>query len=306
MYPAVVGDDVHDLWVPQPPKHLQDAVRSTVQKALKAQEKFYSFHEKMTVQLSDFLAAYGLPPSPLEGLPTGVDWTQIDSSHVFGSGSELRFDAEFFRSGYTTFEKHVRELGPSFLLGEYFDLSPGRVLGEGKDEVPYIKQAVLTNFGVNWSAVAYEPGTPGPNSGRVSSGDILLACTAHEIYYVGRKVDFVRSVPEDLRENNTCVPDLMIVRPRKKKPAYVFGSFVAAFLRHPAGLHQAQRCIRGLRGGHVYKNDLSKHVRVPLPTKKWLEKFERLAVQMEAARNDAKETMKGAFIQVDTFIAGMV
>jgi hypothetical protein len=134
----------------------------------------------------------------------------------------------------------------------------------------------------------------------------LLACTAHEIAYVGRKVDLVRNIPPHITQPIGCVADIMIIRPKRTKPAKLYGSYVAAFLRHPAGLHQVQRCIRGLRGGHVYKDDLSAFVRVPIPSDEWLNRFEELAQQAEQARNDAKAAMQASFSTVEQFFSTMV
>jgi hypothetical protein len=197
-------------------------------------------------------------------------------------------------------------MGPSFLLGERYHLENGRALLHGDERIPYAKQAVLTNAGINWSALASASGIPVPAAPVVRDEDILLACTAHEIYYVGRKVDYVRSVPVELRDRVTCVPDLMVIRRRTDVSSPLPGSYVAAFLRHPAGLHQVQRCIRGLRGGHVYRDDLARYVRVPIPNGRWLSEFEAVAASAEAARNRGKSHMTRAFEVVDAFVHSLV
>ncbi len=203
---------------------------------------------------------------------------------------------------YYSFDIKLQEEANSFILGEYYNFYNGRSLGVKKEEVPYVKQSVLTNIGVNWAAVSYEMGDPAPSTGRVKANDILLACTAHEIYYVGRKVDFVRSIPASIENSNFCVADIMIIRPKKNKPEKLYGSFLAAFLRSPSGLHQVQRCIRGLRGGHVYGRDLNKYIRVPLPPIDWLERFEGIAMQAEVTRNKAKETLINAFNKTSNWV----
>ena len=96
------------------------------------------------------------------------------------------------------------------------------------------------------------------------------------------------------------------MRPQDGTEAKVPGSYVAAFLRSPAGLHQVQRCIRGLRGGHVYRDDLARYVRVPLPPKEWLDKFEALSEQAEKKRLDAKATLLGAFDAMRTWVKDSV
>lgn len=290
MYPAVLADDVLQVSIPLPPKTLTRRVESLVEQALVHQREFFEWHLKMNKQLDDFLRPYGSPPDPMEFGKTAIEVAEIKASEIFGKIGAKRFDAEFFRRGYAEFDARCRALGRTFLLGDFYTLSSGTALRPGADEIAYLKQAVLTNVGVNWSAATMEEGSQGPAPTQAREQDILLACTAHEIYYVGRKVDFVREVPSDM-SHNTCVPDLMIIRPRADKPATIHGSYVAAFLRHPAGLHQVQRCIRGLRGGHVYRDDLSHYVRVPIPSKEWLNRFESIAVRAEASRNNAKTVM---------------
>ena len=174
----------------------------------------------------------------------------------------------------------------------------------GPDPMPIdnLRQSILTNIGVNWSAISMESGSINPPRGRVKSGDLLLACTAHEIYYVGRKVDYVREVPQDIADINVCVADILIFRPKPGKPTGITESYVAAFLRSPWGLHQVQRCIRGLRGGHVYDIDLERYVRVPLPNSKWMAQFELVAKKAEGLRNQAKRQIVEAVAQVDTWI----
>jgi hypothetical protein len=115
-------------------------------------------------------------------------------------------------------------------------------------------------------------------------------------------MDFVRDVPEEIRKTNAAVADLMVIRPRPEKPKGLYGSFVAAFLRSPAGLHQVQRCIRGLRGGHVYKGDLSKYVRVPLPEQSWLDAFEQRAADYESVRAEAKREIGEACRTVEEWL----
>jgi len=306
MYPAVLSDDVFDVWIPQPSEDIESVVRSRVERGLELWCEFYDLHSRAQKMLTEYLAPYGLPPDPLSGDRTAVDWTEVQSGDFFGSNGAQRFDAEFFRQGYREFEKRCLTIGDSFSLGEYFDLFPGSALAEGQGTTPYVKQAVLTNVGVNWTALSEEQGSLGATAATVKSGDILLACTAHEVAYVGRKVDLVRDIPESVRGPVGCVPDVMIVRSKEEKPEGLYGSYVAAFLRHPAGLFQAQRCIRGLRGGHVYRDDLARFVRVPLPPDDWLEGFEACSLKAEQARNEAKDQMKSSFRQTEEFVRSLI
>lgn len=306
MYPAVTADDVLDVWVPLPSPSVTAEVEEHVRAALSFQDEFYGFHRQANELLEEFLKPYGAPPSPLETEKPGVNSNVVHSDEVFGPKSALRFDAEFFRQEYEEFDQQCQDLGPTFLLGERYKLATGRSLTGNVGATPYLKQGALTNVGVNWSAVGREKGKIPKGAPRITSGDILLACTAHEIYYVGRKVDLVREVPSKFDGKTTCVADVMVIRPREGYPSELFGSYLAAFLRHPTGLHQVQRCIRGLRGGHVYKSDLAKYVRVPIPPEDWLKGFEALAASAEQARNRAKLEMQRAFAVVHAFIEDLL
>ena len=293
MYPAVLPNDVLDAWIPEPTTSLRKSVVAGVRRGLDLQEEFFRLHGKAQDKLEDFLEPLGAPPSPLHTDRTGADWTGVTRGELFRPGGPRRFDAEFFRGEYHEFDDRARRWSGSFVLGERYRLAPGTGLKNGDAPVPVVKQAVLTNTGVNWSAISLEPGTF-PTQGDVQDSDILLACTAHEIYYVGRRVDFVRKVPA-AATNNVAVADVMVCRHRSGTPA-ISGSYLAAFLRSPSGLHQIQRCIRGLRGGHVYKNDLESYVRVPVPSSKWLRRFEDIVSRAETARNEAKGAIQA---QVD-------
>jgi hypothetical protein len=298
MYPAIVLADLRDVWVPKPPESILDVVIKAVDRGIRQQARFFQLIEEQAQVLQDYLKPFGSPPSPLEGDPTKANWTEIEKGGVDTAG---RFDAEFFRHEYGIFDERLKSSVANFSLGDYYDLASGRGLGKGDDLVPFVKQGVLTNAGVNWSAVSCEHGAA-KSAGNVRAGDVLLACTAHEVYYVGRKVDFVRYVPEEIRNTNAAVADLMVIRPRPEKPEGLYGSFVAAFLRSPAGLHQVQRCIRGLRGGHVYKGDLSKYVRVPLPEQGWLDAFEQRAADYESVRSEAKREVDEACRTVEEWL----
>jgi hypothetical protein len=273
-------------------------VCDAVNKGVALQKRFFELVEEQNKALQDFLRPFGAPPSPLEGDLSKANWTEVSK---LDSDKAERFDAEFFRREYSAFDERLKASTQTFLLEEFYRLAPGRGLGQGTDSLPFIKQGCLTNAGINWSAVSEEPGAL-RSSPDVKTGDILLACTAHEIYYVGRKVDLVRHVPDEIRKYNAAVADLMIIRPRAEKPKHIHGSFVAAFLRSPAGLHQVQRCIRGLRGGHVYKDDLSAYVRVPIPEESLLDSFEQRAAEYESVRDGALQAIKKGIRSVEDWI----
>lgn len=303
MYPAVVRADVLDLFIPNPSKVVSTNVADLISEARLLQAKFFKKKRESAALLDGLLAAIGSPPSPLETRRTGVDWTEVDANAMFRDTGAKRLDAEFFRAEYADFDEKCKALKGSFLLGQFFELSPGRALVAGTEATYYAKQGILTNVGINWAAIEEAEGALAKGAWKVRKNDLLLACTAHEIFYVGRKCDVVTNVPGWAGEDIGCVPDLMILRPRPKQEAYLSLHYVAAFLRHPAGLHQVQRCIRGLRGGHVYKNDLERFVRVPMPDKAWMKAFDAIEAQAELLRNDAKRSVEKAIGCVSAMLA---
>ncbi len=299
MYPAITLGDLLDVWIPKPPDRVLQSVCDAIKYGSAQQSRFFSLIEEQARVLHSFLKPFGHPPSPLEGDRTKANWTEILKSDI---DQTQRLDAEFFRREYLMFDERLRSSISTFPLGQYFQLAPGRGLGSGDAQIPFIKQGVLTNAGVNWSAISYELGAV-RSVGDVQTGDILLACTAHEIFYVGRKVDFVRDMPKRVALMNAAVADLMVIRPRPEKPKNLHGSFIAAFLRSLGGLHQVQRCIRGLRGGHVYKDDLSKYVRIPLPKQAWLDAFEERAEAYESVRAEAKIAIEKGIHTIEDWLS---
>lgn len=153
-------------------------VREKIVNGLAQHDELYRVNREARDLLDAFLDDYGSPPSPLEGSGLGVHYNVIMSSSVFGPSSAQRSDAEFVRPEYKEFDDRCQELGPSFLLGERYQLGNGATLTRGDEKVPYAKQAVLTNVGVNWSALVNAMGRPLPGAPRIADGDILLACTA--------------------------------------------------------------------------------------------------------------------------------
>jgi hypothetical protein len=301
MYPAVRPSDVLDICVPLPTERLAQLTDDLVQEACDLQDKFFESYDALTKMVMGMVESLGPVPDPVKASGRRVNIASVRWSECFGSGSAHRLDAEFFRADYAAYQSDLESGWECFLVGTHYTATTGRLRKPGTDLTPTLKQAVLTNAGVNWSAVVDEA-SDGGELRPVRSGDILLAATAHEIPYIGRKVDYVREVPEKLREQNQAVAELMILRPRTSKPANVYGSYVAAFLRSPSGRHQVQRCIRGLRGGHVYPDDVRNRVVVPLPDDQWLNQFEQKAREAEEHRLAAKNKIARAVSEVDAWL----
>ena len=300
MYPAVLPADVLGAWIPEPAEALRNQVVQGVRSSLAMQDEFFGLFGRAEHGLKGFLSQMGTPPSPFETRRSGADWTPVSSERFFAPGGSRRFDAEFFRGEYAEFEDGAKNWDRRFRLGELYSLRPGGGTKVGDDSVSVVRQGMLTNAGINWSAARVELGKL-PSVADVQDGDVLLACTAHEVYYVGRRVDYVRGVPCD-HNLNRAVSDVIVCRTRARPPT-VPGAYLAAFLRSRAGLHQVQRCIRGLRGGHVYREDLEAHVYVPIPPSEWLQEFEHLMSMAESARNDSRNAMIRQIDAVEGWLA---
>ncbi|KWX23283.1 hypothetical protein AFM11_15845 [Mycolicibacterium wolinskyi] len=228
MYPAVLPRDVFDIVIPdvQHIAALHNAAEQ-VMVAVQLQDQFFKALEAVEAYLASFLQPFGSPPSPLDSTRDGKPDVTIVGRSAALRDSE-RIDAEFFRREYVEFHTALRDAGPVFELGGHYDVFTPH-LTRGAEPTPTFKQSALTNAGVNWTSVLSEPG-----NGKVSTvreGDILLACTAHEIAYVARKVDLVRDMPASLAINQ-AVGELAVIRPKTSKPAGLHSSYVAAFLRH--------------------------------------------------------------------------
>jgi hypothetical protein len=285
MYPAVAAQDVDQILIP---KFSQDDLAFALGVMTDVENELAEMRlkrQEAELLISDLLKDTGMPPSPFESAKE-VDSTVVSRADVVAAG---RVDAEFFRSEYSDFAAKVSE-GPHFALKDHFAVLAGRVVA-GDTPIPIIKQAFLTNFGPNFGVVERELARAGRGVA-LKKGDIALASTAHEVAYVGRKVDQIRDVPEAIVDNQV-VAELMIIRPRAQGLS-VSASYVTDFLRHPAGRHQVQRCIRGLRGGHTYAQDIDKYVLIPQPGDAWMAAYESIASAGERARASAiKRTREG-------------
>lgn len=280
MYPAVLSQDVGAVTIPSFSADVLERSERFMDRVIASRAAMLKNRALTTGLFDELLEHVGSPPSPFDSRK-GVDTTTISRSAAFGAGSAARIDAEFFRSEYSDYEMAI-SAAPHFRLEDYFDLFSGTWV-PGDDDLPVLKQSVLTNYGPNFSAVELEKAKRSKGT-KVLPGDILLASTAHEIAYVGKKVDQVRSLPIGF-EDNQAVAELMIIRRKSDSSVDVSTSYVVDFLRHTAGRYQVQRCIRGLRGGHTYARDIRHHVVVPRPEPEWMKEYETQASATEAARS---------------------
>lgn len=81
---------------------------------------------------------------------------------------------------------------------------------------------------------------------------------------------------------------------------------MAAFLRNPIGLYQVQRNIRGLRGGHIYPGDISENVLITLPSKNWIDNFNKISVEKEKVRNQSKDMFTIINNRINNWISGLI
>ena len=190
---------------------------------------------------------------------------------MFRDTGAQRLDAEFFRAEYADFDEKCKALKGSFLLGRFFELSPGRALVAESEATYYAKHGVLATSASTGRRLNWQKGRS-RRAMESHENEHLLAGSAHEIAYVGRQCDVVTGVqrygsartldasrwPDDFAASTTT----------GRLPMRC--TMWRLSLRRPAGLHQVQRCGRGQRGGHIYKNDLGGFVRVPLPAEAWI------------------------------------
>ena len=113
-----------------------------------------------------------------------------------------------------------------------------------------VKVGNLTGRGIDWAPRDrnFVPVTEGERraaTGRLGLrlGDILLTASAHAAKYIGKKVDIVAAIPDDLQRPGgvTFVGELIRVRPSPDVDPYV----LLAALRHPHVREDMQASVRG-------------------------------------------------------------
>lgn len=300
MYPAVLPRDVQEIFIPAPNREVSAEAVRVMNECRRGWRDFFELTQKSQDMIAELFDPIGYPPGLQESNKDGTDASRVRFSECFGAAGAQRIDAEYFRSEYADFSAKARQQGAR-PLGELCNPVQGRVK-PGADLIPTFRQGVLSNYGVNWSAVGLELGTA--TTAAVREGDVLLAAMAHEAVYLGKKADYVRNLPAEMTNVNQAVHHLMVLRLKEEAIGTVSGSYIAAVLRSPFGMHQVQRCNRGVRGDHVKASDLAENVLIPIPPAGWLDTFDDVVARAEGARNQALTALQGGLDTIHAWVKG--
>jgi hypothetical protein len=294
MYPAITKDDVPEILVPNLPLTLQEDISKAVKTSLAHRAVFFDLYKAQTKNVESFLSdSLGQPPPDIVLDVASVLPVRIAKrSELFEDGAN-RFDAEFHRKEYVEFEARLRSLNDVVRLGTTFEAFAGGNPGKGDATIYRLRQAQLSGFGISYSGCEEVEGATAPTKMTLHHADVLIACTAHEPHYVGRRVDLIDDLLLPFRNKILPVPDVMIIRARKSasKPT---PAFLASFLRTKWGRRQFQRLNRGVRGGHVYGQDVENFIFVPKPPAVWMSEFEKTQDAIREARRASISAMAAA------------
>lgn len=119
-----------------------------------------------------------------------------------------------------------------------------------------VKVGNLSGAGINW--VARDRNFIVPKGKRFNdperllrSGDILLTSSAHMTKYIGKKMDIVTTVPDEVGGQAFYVGEVMLVRPREGIDPFL----LLAYLRSPEVVEALQDRVRG-QTAHLHPDDL--------------------------------------------------
>jgi hypothetical protein len=196
----------------------------------------------------------------------------------------------------------IRQQNNVISLGSEYEAFAGANLGKGNETLGRLRQAQLTAFGLTYSSLELVENASASETSSLVAGDVVIACTAHEPHYVGRRVDIVDEMPAELVGKVVPVADVMVIRARVGKPNPP-PTFLASFLRSRWGLRQFQRLNRGVRGGHVYGSDVESFVYLPRPESAWLKKFDQRQDRIRAARRLSIKLMQQAESTLTAWLA---
>jgi len=120
-----------------------------------------------------------------------------------------------------------------------------------------IKVGNLTGSGINWIArdrnfVDGKAAEKYRRSGRLArAGDILLTSSAHNSKYIGKKVDIVTEIPDEVGGEAAYVGEVMLLRPRPEVDPFL----LLAYMRSRHVSEALQDRVRG-QTAHLHADDL--------------------------------------------------
>lgn len=303
MYPAVTKDDVAEVVVPEFSVALRSQIDDRVQSSLACRQRFFDLYAQQDDAVETYLSAtLGAPPPDIvldiaDTLPIRI----AKRSDLFADGAN-RFDAEFHRQEFVAFEAHLKALPNVIRLGARYKAFAGGNLNKGKTTFNRLRQAQLSGFGLSYTGCEAVENAGASARMTLQANDVLIGCTAHEPHYVGNRVDFVDAVPKSMIGTIVPVPDVMIIRARDVtvEPNPIF---LASFLKTKWGRRQFQRLNRGVRGGHVYGQDVEAFIYVPVPPSDWMAAFNERQTKIRAARRGSITAMAEAVALIETVLA---
>lgn len=303
MYPAVTKDDVSELLIPQLPSKVLDNVRAQVAKSVEQRGVFFALSAEQTEKVEVFLSERLGPPPPDIVLDVAASLPiRIAKESEFFSGGANRFDAEFHRKEFVDYQTRLSAMQNVVQLGSVYEAFAGGNPTKGEQILSRLRQAQLSGFGVSYTACEDVADASAPEKFFLRPSDVLIACTAHEPHYVGRRVDLIDDLPVAFANRILPVPDVMVLRARNSN-SDPSPAFLASFLRTKWGRHQFQRLNRGVRGGHVYGQDVEKYVYAPKPPAKWMEAFQKRQDAIRAARRGSISYMAAAVTAIESSLA---
>jgi hypothetical protein len=294
MYPAITKDDVPEILVPAFAAADRTAASAKVADSIAHRETFFDLHDTQALEVEDFLQSeLGDPPPDIVLDVAGKLSIRIASFAELGPTGADRFDAEFHRREFVEFQKRLAARPRTVRLGESFDAFAGGNAGKGSGTVQRLRQAQLTGFGIDFTGCETVEQASAPTKSTLRVGDVLIGCTAHEPHYVGNRVDYIDALPDKSTDPIVPVADVMVIR-ALAGANQIDPGFLASFLDTKWGRRQFQRLNRGLRGGHVYGDDVRDFIYVPIPSPEWMAGFQTRQQQIRTARRLSIETLAAA------------
>lgn len=299
MYPAITKDDVPEVIVPEFSLEKMESISSKVRESLKHRQTFFDLVAKQLADVETYLTETlgTAPPDIVLDVAPELPVRIARWSELFGETAK-RFDAEFHRREFVEFESRLKKLPNVIRLGQEYEAFAGGNPGKGNQTVARLRQAQLSGFGISITGCEEVENAKAPVKITLCDGDVLIGCTAHEPHYVGNRVDLVDDLAGATTLDIVPVPDVMIIRARNAT-ARPHPAFVASFLRTRWGRRQFQRLNRGLRGGHVYGQDVESFIYVPCPSKEWMDGFSFRQSAIRGARRESIVAMAEAVALIE-------